>query len=178
MVVVYGYIQTRCLMIVTRQHVHGGDSQNTDPRILKTPVNSTCCHEISRRTLLEMPIPADCSSGTSVRRIELDRSHPWRRLHVRLRYGRGEPQTQKPKAGGFPAQRKIKCACRACAPLGGRGSRRAVRQCSVFSAQCSVIAKPARWELRSPEDRSQHLGRCSLRLRTGFRVEPFFWAAE
>jgi hypothetical protein len=25
------------------------------------------------------------------------------------------------------------------------------------------------------EDRSQHLGRCSLHLRTGFRVEPFFW---
>ncbi len=103
MVVVYGYIQTRCLMIVTRQHVHGGDSQNTDLRILKTPVNSTCCHEISRRTLLEMPTPADCSSGTSVRRIELDRTHPSRRLHVRFRYGPGEPQTQKPQAGGFPA---------------------------------------------------------------------------
>ena len=28
------------------------------------------------------------------------------------------------------------------------------------------------------EDRSQHLGRCSLHLRTGFRVEPFFLAAE
>ena len=62
------------------------------------------------------------------------------------------------------------------------------------SFQCSVIAKPApvgarlvpsrgnQWRAgvfgsarASPsEDRSQHLWQCSLQLRTGFRVDPFF----